>query len=284
MESEENNSLNFLDCNIRKVPEGNMLISFVLSVFRKPTFTGLGMNFHSETFMNFKLNNIRTLLYRAFKISSNWHLFHEELLFLLNFFTTNGYPKGLVFSICRNFINKMVVTRNTISTVDKMKFYHKIPFINNYTCVFIKNSYMKFLSECYPQIDFKMIFINNFKIHGLMKHKEKLPVSLESGIVYLYKCGDCSATYIGSSVRALKSRASEHFAISSRTGNMLARPMASSIRDHLSTCSSGMDFDSFSILDKHTDVLTLRISETIEIINRKPTLNIDGSANPLFLI
>ena len=178
----------------------------------------------------------------------------------------------------------MVVTRNTIYTVDKMKFYHKIPFINNYTCVFINNSYIKFLSSCYPQIDFKMIFTNNFKIHGLMKHKEKLPVSLESGIVYLYKCGDCSATYIGSSVRALKSRASEHFAISSRTGNMLVRPMASSIRDHLSTCSSGMDFDSFSILDKHTDVLTLRISETIEIINRKPALNVDGSANPLFLI
>ena len=109
-------------------------------------------------------------------------------------------------------------------------------------------------------------------------------MTLESGIVYLFKCGDCNATYIGSSVRTLKSRASEHFGLSSRTGNMLARPMASSIRDHLFSCGSGMDFNSFSILDKHKDMLTLRISETIEIASRKPILNADGSSVPLFLL
>ena len=165
-----------------------------------------------------------------------------------------------------------------------MPFYHQIPFVNNYTCDFIKNNYVKFLSNCYPQVNFKMVFCNDFKIQRLTKHKEKLPVTLESGIVYLYKCGDCSATYIGSSVRTLKSRASEHFAISSRTGNMLVRPMASSIRDHLSSCDSGMDFSNFYILDKHKDMLTLRISETIEILNRKPGLNVDGSSFPLFLM
>ena len=45
-----------------------------------------------------------------------------------------------------------------------------------------------------------------------------------------------------------------------------------------------MDFNSFSILDKHKDMLTLRISETIEIISRKPVLNVDGSSVPLFLM
>ena len=79
-------------------------------------------------------------------------------------------------------------------------------------------------------------------------------------------------------MKALKSRANEHFAVSSRTGNMLFRPMASSIRDHLLTCESRMDFNQFIVLDKHNDMLTLRISENIEIIDRKPTLNSDGSA------
>ena len=166
-----------------------------------------------------------------------------------------------------------------------MSFYHKIPFINNYSCNFIKNNYVKFLSVCYPQIDFKMVFTNNFKVQRLTKHKEKLPRFLESGIVYLFKCGDCNATYIGSSVKTLKSRASEHFAISSRTGNMLARPVASSIRDHLSTCKASIDFDQFSILDKQSDILSLRISETIEIKSKKkPTLNSDGSALPMLLM
>ena len=121
-------------------------------------------------------------------------------------------------------------------------------------------------------------------MQGLTKHKEELPVPLESGIVYMYECGDGTTTYIGSSVKALKSRASEHFAISSRTGNMLARPVTSSFRDHLSSCGSGRDFNNFCILDKHKDMLTLRISETIEILNRKPGLNVDGSSFPLFLM
>ena len=88
------------------IPVKETIVGFMLSVFRKPTFTGLGMNFHSQTYINFKLNNIRTLFYRAFKISSNWQTFHEEITFLLNFFNINGYPRDLVFSICRKFMNK----------------------------------------------------------------------------------------------------------------------------------------------------------------------------------
>ena len=237
-----------------------------------------------KIYTNFKLNNIRTLLYRAYKISSNWQKFHEEILFLTNFFKDNAYPKELFPNICRKFMDSLFIIKSPISTAKKMPFHHKIPFLNNYTCEVIRNNYIRFLSNCYPQIDFKVVFYNNFRIQRLTRHKEKLPSTLESGIVYLYECGDCSATYIGSSVRALKSRASEHFAISSRTGNMLVRPMASSIRDHITSCGSGRDFNFFSILDKHRDMLTLRISETIEILNRKPTLNVDGTSYPLFLI
>ena len=284
MEKEENNSLNFLDCHIQKVPEGASFIKCLSSVFRKPTFTGLGMNFHSQTYFNFKLNNIRTLLYRAYNISSTWQSFHNEVKFLANFFLNNGYPKDLFHRICKRFIDKLYETKENVCTAKRMPFYHKIPFINNYTCDFIKNTYVKFLSDCYPQVDFKMVFYNNFKIQGLTKHKEKLPVPLESGIVYMYKCGDCNATYIGSSIKALFSRANEHFAISSRTGNLLVRPVASSIRDHITTCGSGRNLNSFSILDKHKDMLTLRISETIEIIERKPGLNVNGSSFPLFLM
>ena len=156
----------------------------MLSVFRKPTLTGLGMNFHSQMYINFKLNNIRTLFYRAFKISSNWQTFHEEIAFLLNFF--NNKTRDLVFSICRKFMNKLILDTPPISTAKKMHFYHKIPIISNYSCSFIKNNYEKFLSVCYPQINFKMVFSNSFKIQGLFKHKEKLPAALESGIVYIY--------------------------------------------------------------------------------------------------
>ena len=56
-------NLSFLDVKIKKVHHGSNT-KFLLSIFRKMTFTGLSMNFHSYTFTNFKLNNIKTLLHR----------------------------------------------------------------------------------------------------------------------------------------------------------------------------------------------------------------------------
>ena len=122
------------------------------------------------------------------------------------------------------------------------------------------------------------------KIQGLLNHKDKLPSTLESGIVYQYTCGDCNATYIGSTVKTLKARASEHFAISSRSGNMLARPPPSRIFDHIFECKSRKSFEDFKILDRLSDTNSLRISETIEIMQKKPNLNEDQSTYPLFLL
>ena len=282
MEMEDENKLNFLDCTVEKNTINNF-VSLIFSVFRKPTFTSLGMNYHSNTFHNFKLNDIRTLLHRAYEISSNWKLLDNELKFLLNYFTLNGYPRDLFFKLTKTFLNKKIISQSARDTVEKMPMYHNIPFINNHTCHYIKKNFMKFLESAYPQINFNMIFSNTFTIHGLLKHKDKLPSTLESGIVYSFKCGDCNATYIGSSVKTLKARASEHFAISSRTGNMLARPPPSRILDHIIICKSRKSFEDFIILDTQKDIQSLRISETIEIHQRKPCLNDDQSVYPLFL-
>ena len=109
-------------------------------------------------------------------------------------------------------------------------------------------------------------------------------MTLESGIVYLFSCGDCNATYVGSSVKALKTRVSEHFAISSRTGNNLSQPTASRIRDHLEICKYDRSFENFRILDMHNENILLRMSETYEIKVRKPNLNSEESSYPTLLM
>ena len=56
------------------------------------------MNFHSYTFTNFKLNNIKTLLHRAYSLCSSWDEFHEEVTFLSQYFKENensALPLGL---------------------------------------------------------------------------------------------------------------------------------------------------------------------------------------------
>ncbi|MEL6988315.1 MAG: hypothetical protein AAGK97_10845 [Bacteroidota bacterium] len=67
LEREANDKLDFLDVTLSKnVDDSNLNLD--LSIFRKKTFTGLGMSFHSHTSIDFKLNNIRTLLVRAYKL------------------------------------------------------------------------------------------------------------------------------------------------------------------------------------------------------------------------
>ena len=81
VEYEQNQQLAFLDMLITR-SEG----SLVTDVYRKQTFTGLGLNFHSFVPMLFKINSIKTLMHRAYNICSTWHNFHEEIERLKQYF------------------------------------------------------------------------------------------------------------------------------------------------------------------------------------------------------
>ena len=94
MEAETEGKLAFLDLLIGKT--GGQLTS---SIFRKPTFSGLGTSFFSYCHINFKLNSIKTLLHRAYTLSSNYQYFHDEVIFLRKYFYNNGYSTQYNYSI-----------------------------------------------------------------------------------------------------------------------------------------------------------------------------------------
>ena len=142
----------------------------------------------------------------------------------------------------------------------------------------------RLMDKFYPHIDFRPVFFNNFSIKGLLSHKEKLPDGLCSGVCYNYTCDACSATYIGSTIKCLKTRADEHFGRSSRTGNLLVRPLQSKVREHIFSCNSVLSLDDFKILSSFNDHIQLRIAESLEIHFRKPNINGDLSSFPLLLV
>ena len=78
---ENNNQLSFLDICIFR--DNN---KFETSVYRKPAFTGLTMNFNSFIPKHFKYNLISCLIFRAFKICSSEMSFDRELKFLRSLF------------------------------------------------------------------------------------------------------------------------------------------------------------------------------------------------------
>ena len=282
-EYESDGKLSFLDMNVKKEFRDNVT-SFNFNIFRKRTFTGLGLNYHSYTYYNFKLNSIRTLVFRAYQLCTTWIDFHNELSFILKFFKKNGYPEALIFRVFNKFLQNIFSPKPKVISVPKLTFYVKFPFLNNICSNFMKKELGTIFGRKYPHIDFKFLFVNNITIKSILNHKERLPSDLCSGLVYLYKCSVCNASYIGQTMKSLRTRANEHLGLSARTGCLLARPSHSAVRDHIHECGTSRSVKDFSVLRNFNNQTLLRIYESLEINSKKPVLNNDSSSYPLLML
>ena len=93
IENEENNRMSFLDVNII-CEQGK----FTTSVYHKPTFGKVYTHFDSFLPSN-KIVLIHTLLYRCFRICSDWTKFHLELVKLMDVFKSTGYQENDLWRI-----------------------------------------------------------------------------------------------------------------------------------------------------------------------------------------
>ena len=101
-EIRENSKLSLLDVTVCK--DHGM---FVTSVYRKSTFTGLGMKFTSFVPRAFKNNLISCLIIRAFKICSSSFSFNLELSFLKEHFLKNSFPPKLLDNTFKKVIHNV---------------------------------------------------------------------------------------------------------------------------------------------------------------------------------
>ena len=109
-------------------------------------------------------------------------------------------------------------------------------------------------------------------------------MDLRSSLVYAYECRACGSTYLGQTKKCLRSRVGDHFGISMRTGRLLVSPTQSAIREHLDNCGGGRHIEDFKCLRSFSDVVLLRIYESLEIFYKNPNLNRDGSSFNLKLV
>ena len=99
MELASNNKLPFLGMEITK--NGRQLST---SVYRKPTNTGLLLHFHSHVDRRYKTSLLRTMVDRAYRLSSTKELFEAECKELRAIFSKLKYPNKLVDSTISSFI------------------------------------------------------------------------------------------------------------------------------------------------------------------------------------
>ena len=265
-EVETENKLSFLDISITKCNS-----KFNTSIYRKPTYTGLGTSYFSFDDFKYKLNAIKTLIYRAYNLSSNYFDLHNEFNYLKDFFSNNGYPLQLVSKQINKFLNNIYNPKPSIPTVPKLKLYFKFPYFGNSTTIFNKDL-NKILSKYYPQINCTIVFTNPFSLKSILNHKEKLPTCLCSSVIYNFKCLFCEEQYIGSTIRQFYCRYAEHKAISPRTKLPIQSPSFSAIREHENKTGHNATFHQFKIL-RTSRHYNLRLLETLYIYNKKPSLN-----------
>ena len=276
LEPERDHKLSFLDTSI-SLTNGR----FTSEVYRKNTFTGLGTSFFSNSCLQFKTNAIRTLINRAYHLSSTYSLFHSEIQFLTNFFRCNGYPQHLFDNIISRFLNNVQSIKPTISTVPKLQFYFPIPFYNDESSTHIKQL-VSSLSTFYPQVHFIPSLSNPKTTGSLFRFKDRLPSELMSGVVYKFSCGGCNASYIGCTRQRFGARVSQHLGRSDRTGTTLSAPPFSEPRNHSASCHRPISPSNFSILDSSpSNLLTL---ESLYIKQLHPSLNNQSTSSPLHIV
>ena len=122
MEEENNNKLSFLHVLVERCDS-----SFLTSVYRKPTFTGLYLSWNSFAPRSRKLNLIRCLSYRDLNICSDCKT-EDELKVIKDIFINNGYPEEVIddnikFTVTSSKIRtKPSVLRNVLFTLDFVGF------------------------------------------------------------------------------------------------------------------------------------------------------------------
>ena len=279
METEENSQIPFLDLLIKK--SNNKIET---SIYRKPTYTGLGINFISSCYENFKLNAFNTMFYRAFRLTTSYENFHNEIKFLENFFSQNGFIPSIFQKKLRAFLNSIFCPSPQKYGPPKLNIYIRIPYFNDSTNKFFNMEINKILQKYFPQIKPTIVFYNNNKLKNYTNHKETLPTFFESMVVYQFNCPVCQLAYIGSTKKAIFSRHHDHKGTSSRTGRTLSSPLYSRIREHCdNNCKCIFSMDNFNILFKGSYEKQIRIAESILIKSKNPLLNQDSASFPLKL-
>ena len=98
METEKENKFSFLDVEFIREQR-----KFTTTIYRKPSFSGVYSN--SESFLPsvYKFRMVYTLVYKCFRICSNWTQLHTEIIFLKGYFKRMVTLKTLLTNVFKSF-------------------------------------------------------------------------------------------------------------------------------------------------------------------------------------
>lgn len=268
-EVEIDSCISFLDIKIKRCME------FVTSIYRKPTFSGIYMNFKSHAPIEYKKGLINCLLYRIFNLCTNWDIIHREINNLKAILLRNKYPLNFIDYHVRIFLrNIFVASRKKEEVASKEEIRIILPFLGNQSNI-VKRQLNRLFCEFYPNAKLKIIWTCGIKIGNYFKFKDIIPSHIRSLVIYQYTCSGCNTTYIGKTKRHFKVRMCEHLGISHLTGKKLKYNYsnATAVREHIEKSGHIGNFDDFNILNSARNDFECLIKESLLIKKFDPELN-----------
>ena len=208
IEFKEDYKIPFLDILLKRCPDN----TFSTSVYLKKTFTGLYTKWDSFTPRKCKINLIRTLTYRCFRICSSQSLLQAAIKDLKKLLLQYGYSQGVITFNLNDVLNKNKHKPNNPvqATVPKKDILIVLPYLGLHS-----NQVTKRLKSCvynfYSFVNLEIIFQNTRRIKSYFPYKDRLSWSQRSKVIYKADCWNCDEFYIGKTKRRLHDRKTEHF-------------------------------------------------------------------------
>ena len=185
-----NASLSFLDVLVERVVD-------VTTVYRKPTFTGMCLQWDSFCSVKYKIALNRCLGNRALRICSVEKL-SRELDFLRDMFLRNGYPAGIV--------NKYITTDLTIGRNLDWDGANRcilcLPYVGADN-LDIERRVCSVVGRAFGEVNVVTVYITG---RAFMVKKDILPSSCLSKSFYSFECRHCDSRYVGRTIQHLHAR------------------------------------------------------------------------------
>ena len=174
-------------------------------VQRKPTNTGVLLNFNAICPTAWKTGLITCLLHRAKIVCSNCELYAREVKKLCRIFQNNDYPNRFINNVIKIFEKN----NNTSSNYEKdFMFTIGLPHFGKPSHQLAK----KLSNFVKIKIDVDInVYYATLKVGSYFQLKCVTPVELVSNVVHKFFCScDANMSYIGTTARHLATRIQEH--------------------------------------------------------------------------
>lgn len=260
-EIEQKNCLAFLDVLVKRDVCGRG----TLSVYRKPTWSGVYTHFKSFVPICRKIALVKTLFTRGNRICSPNNL-NEEHEFLKRTLMNNGYPLEFIERHSQsNKTDPQFGPKKRIVTL-------RVPFKGDSFHDHITRKLRHEISSVYSTVDLQVIPLT--RPHWYCHLKDSRAPETESKIIYEFKC-TCGSRYIGRTERRLSQRMAEHVPRWLLNGKprRSAEKLSSAITRHLKICiPSKPPRTCFRILRRCRNKAHLCVQEAILIKYAQPDL------------